>query len=40
MLSYKILLKEIKDVNKWKDSLFSSCIGRLNIKDNSLQIGL
>ena len=31
MLSYKILMKENKDVNKWKDSLFSSCTERLNI---------
>lgn len=31
ILSYKILMKEIKDVNKWKDSLFLSCTGRLNI---------
>ena len=31
MLNYKILMKENKDVNKSKDSLFSSCTEILNI---------
>lgn len=33
--NYRILIKEIKDLNKWRDILFS-WIGRLNIVKTSI----